>query len=171
MAQNRSACRAAGTAAVGSGRCLWARTTLSANRPVGNAGHAIARVDRPNLPDAPEIRGNFPPRQTKISTGRHSGSTLPPAEEPSFADDSSGVIRDAVLGPKIEAENPARKTLIISQHLFAIPPSRFHALAVEIYNNPRTIPNPPADPLKNMPLELLQRGEGQKMRKVHHDTP
>jgi hypothetical protein len=128
-----SACQAAGTAAVGSGRWLRTRTTLAADQPVRSAGHAIARAERKNLPDAPEIRGNLPPRQTKLSTRRHSGSTPPEAEEPGFAADRSGVLRDTVLRTQIEAENPVRKTLIISQRFFAIPPSRFHALADGIH--------------------------------------
>ena len=83
---------------------------------------------------------------------------LPTTEDPGFADDRSGVLRDTVLRTQIEAENPARKTLIISQRFLAIHPFRFHALAAGIHNNPRTSPNPPADSLKNMPLKQLQGG-------------
>jgi hypothetical protein len=132
-AQNRFICRAAGTVAARSGRWLRPRTTQAADQSLRNAGHAIARAERKNLPDAPEIRGNLPPRQTKLSTRRHSGSTPPEAEEPDFAADRSGVLRDTVLRTQIEAENPVRKTLIISQRFFAIPPSRFHALAGGIH--------------------------------------
>jgi hypothetical protein len=90
---------------------------------------------------------------------------LPTTEDPGFVDDRSGVLRDTVLRTQIEAENPARKTLIISQRFFAIHPFRFNALAAGIHNNPRTSPSP-ADSLKNMPLKQLQGGEGQIMRKV-----
>ena len=54
MAQNHSACRAAGAVAVNSGRWLCARTTLAADQPVRSAGHAIARLERTNPPDAPQ---------------------------------------------------------------------------------------------------------------------
>ena len=95
---------------------------------------------------------------------------LPTTEDPGFADDRSGILRDGVLMAQIEAENPARKTLIISQRFFAAPPSRLHALADGIHTILRSSsPDPPADPLKNLPLELLQGVEGQKT-KVHHDT-
>ena len=91
---------------------------------------------------------------------------LPTTEDPGFADGRSGALRYGVLRTQIEAENPARKTLIISQRFLAIHPFRFHALAAGIHNNPRTSPNPPADSLKNMPLKQLQGGEGQIMSKV-----
>jgi hypothetical protein len=170
-AQYRSTRRAAGTAAVGSGRWLHTRTTQAADHHVRSAALAIARAERTNPPDAPEILGNLPPRQTKLSTRSHSGCMLPTTEDPGFADDRSGVLRDGVLRTQIEAENPARKTLIISQRFFATPPSRFHALADGIHTIlPSSSPDPTADLLKNLPLELLQGVEGQKMTKVHHDA-
>jgi hypothetical protein len=88
---------------------------------------------------------------------------LPTTEDPGFVDDRSGGLRDGVLRIQIEAENPARKTLIISQRFFAAPPSRLHALADGIHTIlPSSSPNPPADLLKNLPLKQLQGGEGQK---------
>ncbi len=84
---------------------------------------------------------------------------LPTTEDPGFADDRSGALRYGVLRTQIEAENPARKTLIISQRFLAIHPFRFHALAAGIHTILlSSSPNPPADSLKNMPLKQLQGG-------------
>ena len=65
------------------------------------------------------------------------------------------------LGQKLKLKILCEKLLIISQRFFGIPPFRFYALADGI----RTIlsrcsPSPPADPLKNLQLELLLGGEG-----------
>jgi hypothetical protein len=65
------------------------------------------------------------------------------------------------LGQKLKLNILCEKLLIISQRFFGIPPFRFYALADGIRNIlSRCNPKPPADPLKNLQLELLLGGEG-----------
>ena len=112
-------------------------------------------VERTNLSDAVENLGNFPLRQTKLSTGRHSGYALPAAEEPGFAEDRSGVLRDGVSETKLKLKILCEELLIISQRFFGIQPFRFYALADGIHNIlSRSSPSPPGDPPQTPQLLL-----------------